>query len=210
MRLGLKPISLLVASMIASTAHASPSNGLPGVWGGPGDFGVGYSTIRGIAQSKSMSCWAAAAAMMLSWKSGVPVTELQAASNGGTSALAAYQNNTGLTGPEISDFVSKLGMRVEQPQNLSAAGFKSLLSQYGPLWVGTAITQQGVQYRHVRIVRGYYLQTGSNDGTMLQIVDPDGDREYLESVTDFAKEMETVARQDLGAGNDLTPQIIHF
>ena len=51
---------------------------------------------------------------------------------------------------------------------------------------------------------------GTFDGTTALIVDPDGGRDYTESVADFALEIEEIAKQDLGSGAELNPQVIHF
>jgi hypothetical protein len=39
--------------------------------------------VAPIAQSKDMSCWAAAAAMLLTWRAGIPVSEISSAQQAG-------------------------------------------------------------------------------------------------------------------------------
>lgn len=164
--------------------------------------------VTPVAQTKTMSCWAAAAAMMLAWKNNVPTTELAAAQAAGPNFVLAFRNNTGITGPEIGELARGLSLKAEAPQNFTAQGYATLLKK-GPLWVGTAIFYQDRVYRHVRIVRGIHGD-GTEGGSKLDIVDPDGGRSYSSTVAQFAIEMETIARQDLGAGRNLSPQVLHF
>lgn len=163
--------------------------------------------ITPIAQTKTMSCWAAAAAMLLSWKNGIPYTELSAAQAAGNNYVIAFQNNTGLFGTEIGPLATALSLKTEPPRNYTAEGFANLLTDHGPLWIGTAIFSATHVYRHVRILRGV-LGDGTSSGSDAHVVDPDGGRTYQVSVTDFSKELEEIAIQDLGAGAELNPQVI--
>jgi hypothetical protein len=164
--------------------------------------------ITPIAQSKTMSCWAAAAAMMMTWKTHLPTTEFAAAQAAGNNFTIAFRANTGIFGPEIADLARALTLSAEAPQNYTARGYAALL-QNGPLWAGTAIIYPDRIYRHVRIVHGIHGD-GTERGSTLDIVDPDGGRRYRSTVAQFSVEMETIARQDLGAGRTLNPQILHY
>lgn len=165
--------------------------------------------VAPIAQTKTMSCWAAAAAMMLTWKNGIPYTEFSAAQTAGNNFLIAFQTNTGLFGTEVGPLASALNLKTEAPQNWTVAGYANLLTAHGPLWVGTAIFSPTKTYRHVRILRGL-SGDGTFGGTTARIVDPDGGRDYQSSIGNFAIELEEIAKQDLGAGEELKPQIIRF
>lgn len=165
--------------------------------------------VTPIAQTKTMSCWAAAAAMLLSWKNGIPFTEFSAAQAAGNNFVIAFQTNTGLFGTEIGPLASALHLTTEAPQNFTVAGYANLLTAHGPLWVGTAIFSSTKVYRHVRILRGV-TGDGTFGGTTARIVDPDGGRDYQKSVAAFATELEEIARQDLGAGAELRPQVIRI
>lgn len=162
-----------------------------------------------IAQSKTMTCWAAATAMLMSWKQGFGVTEEEAARRAGNNYLIAFRQNQSLTGTEIAELAVHLNLVAEPPGSFSAAGYRSLLLSKGPLWIGTAIFSATAVYRHVRIVTGIHGQAGAAD-PMLDIIDPDGGRSYGEAVSQFARELEEIARQDLGEGHELRPQIIHY
>lgn len=161
-----------------------------------------------IAQSRTMSCWAAATAMLLTWKQQIPVSEEQAARAAGNSYLIAFHSNQGVLGTEIADLARLLHLATEPPQSLSAEGYHSLLSAHGPLWVGTAIFSTTAVYRHVRIVTGIRSSPGTAEPE-LDLIDPDGGRIYRETISRFGQEFEEIARQDLGAGHELRPQVIH-
>lgn len=162
-----------------------------------------------IAQSKSMSCWAAATAMLMSWKQGFQVNEEDAARRAGNNYLIAFREDQGVTGTEIAELAMFLNLVAEPPSSLSAAGYRALLSSKGPLWVGTAMFSSTAVYRHVRVVTGIRGAPGDPDPA-IDIIDPDGGRSYGVSVSQFARELEEIARQDLGAGRELRPQIIHY
>ncbi|WP_162044870.1 papain-like cysteine protease family protein [Undibacterium sp. YM2] len=107
-----------------------------------------------IAQSKTMSCWAAATAMLMSWKQGFVISEDRAAEIAGNNFLIAFRTNQGVTGAEIAELAQQLNLIAEPPSSLSPKGYRSLLSSKGPLWVGTAIFSATAPYRHVRILTG--------------------------------------------------------
>jgi hypothetical protein len=51
---------------------------------------------------------------------------------------------------------------------------------------------------------------GISNGMIGYVVDPDGGRDYEVTITNFSKELEEIAKQDLGAGAELNPQIIRI
>jgi len=55
-------------------------------------------------------------------------------------------------------------------------------------------------------IRGQY----TDPNPLLDVIDPDGGQSYGKSVSQFAHELEEIARQDLGAGQELRPQILHY
>jgi hypothetical protein len=147
--------------------------------------------------------------MLLSWKNGIPYTEFSAAQAAGNNFVIAFSTDAGLAGPEVAELANALHLTAEAPQNWSPTGYCDLLKAHGPLWIGTAIFYANSSYKHVRVVRGIFGD-GTFDGTTMMIVDPAGGRDYQESVTDFAKELEEIAREDLEAGSELNPQVIRF
>lgn len=166
--------------------------------------------VKPFAQTKDMSCWLAAAVTMLQWKNGIPLSELNVAKMAGSNYVIAFQQDTGLNGDEFREFASALGLAVEEPQNFSPAGYNDLLAAHGPLWVASRLDKgSSNSRRHIRVLRGT-SGDGSFDGTTAFVLDPDGGRDYQESITLFAKELEEIAREEIGDGNDLYPQVIRF
>ncbi len=168
---------------------------------------VTYS-VDPVAQQKSMDCWVAAAAMLISWKKAEPVSEDDGAAAAGGAYQVLYLTDAGLRGEDISGLAQKLGLRVEGPQSFGPDGYYKLLKDRGPLWIGTAIFGANRTYKHVRVVRGI-SGDGTGDGTILSILDPDGGRDYTETVTQFAAELEEIANLDFHDPS-LQPQVIHY
>ncbi len=167
-------------------------------------------SVTPVAQTTAMSCWAAAAAMLLQWKNGIPSTEFQVAQMAGQNYVVALTQGTGLNGNEFVEFAAALGLTTEAPQNLMPAGYESLLRAHGPLWVGSRLdVKTTISRRHIRVLRGI-TGDGTFDGSTAWVVDPDGGRDYQETVTQFASELEQIAKEELGDGHDLYPQIIRF
>jgi hypothetical protein len=163
-----------------------------------------------IPQSKSMSCWAAASAMLLGWKRSMSIAEYNVALEAGANCVNAFNQNLGVSSAEIVNLARTLKFETEAPKNFSTQGWHDLLKEHGPLWVGTAIFDQQYVFRHVRVVRG--IQGDGSSSTELLILDPSpigSGREYRTSVAQFALELEEIARQDIGSGATLLPQVLH-
>ncbi len=162
------------------------------------------------AQKNAMSCWAAAAVILLRWKNGIPVTELDVAKMAGNNFVVALHQDTGLLGSEFKAFASALGLVTEAPQNYTPSGYAALLKTHGPLWVGSRL-DKGTQNsrRHVRVLRGI-TGDGTFENSTAWVLDPDGGRDYQVTVAKFASELEEIAKEEIGVGNELFPQVIHF
>ena len=108
------------------------------------------------AQTKTWSCWAAAAVILLEWKNKIPISELQIAQMAGPSFEAAFNNNTGLSGTKFSDFAMALHFKTEAPENFTPTGYHDLLKAHGPLlWVGSRLdVGTATSRRHIRVLRG--------------------------------------------------------
>jgi hypothetical protein len=123
-------------------------------------FDVRYE-VPLVPQQAGMSCWAAAAAMVVAWRDGVAVdpSELAAGSGRWREYQAGLQNDD-------SRFFEVWGLATEPAQSFSVAGFRELLERYGPLWVASADAGP-----HVRVVAGM-SGDGGRDSTTLTILDP--------------------------------------
>ena len=164
--------------------------------------------VKPIRQTKAWSCWAAAAAMLVSWKKGRGYSELEVATMAGPQYVSMFNNDSGLSGPQFADFASRLGMGVEAPQNFTPTGYESLLKQHGPLWIAAGLGAGGLR-RHVRVLRGA-VGDGTFDNTKAYILDPADGKDYQSTMTQFAKELEVIARQEIDAGQDLYTQVIRY
>jgi hypothetical protein len=174
------------------------------------DGQVNYS-IPGILptlkQPMDWACWATVATMMYSWKNNGSYDIETALAKIGNTYLDIYKKNSGLSPKDKSGFLYSAGLVAEAPQNYFPRGWNDLLKKYGALWVTTA---EGVGFSvHARILTGIFGD-GTFDGTSLTIADPADGRIHTETVTVFAKKFEEVARQDLGSGGELRPQVVHY
>nr|SPS05756.1 protein of unknown function [Candidatus Nitrotoga fabula] len=164
--------------------------------------------VKPIAQTKTMSCWAAAAAMLVSWKKARIYTELELATMAGPPYIDAFNSNAGLSGSQFVDLATQLGMGVEAPQNFLPAGYESLLKKHGPLWIAAGLGEGGLR-RHVRVLRGV-SGDGTSNNTKAYILDPDGGRDYHSTMLQFAQELESIAKEEIAVGHDLYTQVIRY
>lgn len=105
-----------------------------------------------IPQTTTDSCWAASAAMILSWKGPDRVDPKKLAYGKGY----AKQYNHGLGTKQMDSILKSLGLAPEPPKNLGTKGYFRLLQTYGPLWItGFQRMSGGSQYAtHSRVVAG--------------------------------------------------------
>jgi hypothetical protein len=156
---------------------------------------VGYD-VPLIPQPTPMSCWAAAIAMIVSWKRGELVTPLQVAERSGR--VPALENGL----PALaSDVFSHWGMVTRAPVTFTPIGFLTMLRDYGPLWVAAQVSDP-----HVRVVTGYEYDADAWRGRV-QLNDPRekgrkfrlGNRgsRYSETYLEFARNSERLGAADL-------------
>lgn len=141
-----------------------------------------------------MSCWAAAAAMLIGWRESVSVEPEDVARACGR--WSEYRD--GLEASDVRSFAEAWRLRVEQPAKLDAATLRALLETNGPLWVGEA--SPGL---HVVVVTGL-VGDGTDEGTRVRVLDPwpVGRRErYTIPVSDLARTHHALA--GLTAGDAL-------
>jgi N-acetylmuramoyl-L-alanine amidase len=139
-----------------------------------------------VPQLTGMSCWAAAAAMIVGWRDCIDVRPEEVALGAG--AWEEYRD--GLEPSNVDALARTFGLVVETPRVYSVEGVRALLERYGPLWVGAGPT--GL---HVITVSGMYGD-GSPDGTFVRVLDPwplgRGER-YTLSFSDMAANLETAS-----------------
>lgn len=125
-----------------------------------------WDDVQLIGQRSTLSCWAAAAAMVVGWRDRVSIDPEEVARGAGY--WAQYANNMVLPYRDTEPFANGWRLVKEPPQSYTIQAFVDLLRHNGPLWVG-AITPMD----HVFVVTG--IQSGgAPDGsdTIVRIMDP--------------------------------------
>ena len=161
-----------------------------------------------IRQPDFASCWATVATMMFSWENHASFSIEHVMDSVGGSYRSKFDTRAGLSAGDKPDFLTRMALRSEAPQSYSIQGWERLLKQYGPLWVTTKESSAGFTV-HARIVTGV-RGDGSIDGTSFTIVDPDDGAVHVETVKEFVRKFELVAKAEHLAGVDLYPQVVHY
>jgi len=121
-----------------------------------------WNEVPLVPQLSGMSCWAAAAAMLIGWRECVDVDPEEIARGAGR--WEDYRD--GLRADDIGTLARACGLTAEPIERLSVARLRELLEGYGPLWVGEA--HSGL---HVVVITGAGGD-GTPDGTMVRVADP--------------------------------------
>jgi hypothetical protein len=160
-----------------------------------------------VQQSLPMNCWAAAFAMLVSWKLGVATSEREAVAALGNPWVQYQVEGTGLPGGTELVFVRAAGLRAEPPANYMLEAFFQMLSTCGPLWI---ITGDGFS-SHARIMAGA-VGDRTYDGSSFLFVDPRDAVERAVPALTFLAEFEKEAALVVGSKNpvDLRWQILHW
>jgi V8-like Glu-specific endopeptidase len=118
-------------------------------------------------QSSNSSCWAAAAAMVVGWRDRVCLADEEIARC--VPVIDAYRN--GLPPGNRITLAEAWGLVAEPPASYSIEGFRRMLADYGPLYVGMNWDRQGGG--HARVLVGME-SGGAPDGsdTTMFLYDP--------------------------------------
>jgi hypothetical protein len=166
-------------------------------------------SVHIVAQQKTMSCWAAAAAMLLKWRNPIlDYSDQSVAELAGEPYRSKYNSNTGLSGAEIAAFANAMSLVAEPPQNYTVNGYVGLLAK-GPLWVGAGLMAPGGPRAHVLVLYGL-RGDGSADGTTAWVADPDGGADRRLTFREFVTALEAIAKAELATGADFFPQVIRL
>lgn len=114
---------------------------------------VWHDEVHALRQSKPTSCWAAAAAMLYSYKYGRRVTEREAIVSVGTLWSEMYERGTGLLAEHKLRFLSEAGLVFVGPQSFFSEGLAGLLMRHGPLWF-TIDLDEGT---HASVLTGIFV-----------------------------------------------------
>jgi hypothetical protein len=115
-----------------------------------------------VQQLTGMSCWAAAAAMLVGWRDCVDVDPEQVAKAAGR--WESYRD--GLVPEDVLALAETWGLFIEPPRHYTVGALRCLLEDHGPLWVGEA--SPGL---HVVVITGM-SGDGSPAGTRVRVADP--------------------------------------
>lgn len=163
-------------------------------------FDINWNDVQLVPQPTSMSCWAAAASMVVGWREQMSINPAEIAR--GSGFWSAYAN--GLFPSNRDDLANAWGLVKEPPQNYTVEGWRTLIENNGPLWVGVAVPSG-----HAVVVHGIYGD-GTTEGTYVRVKDPwpvNQGSEYVRRLSDFVTEYENRITTD-SSGN-VNIQILH-
>ena len=156
-----------------------------------------WNEVPMVPQRTGMSCWAAAAAMIVGWRDSAVIDPEQIAQAG--HQLEAYHD--GLEPENVPALAQRWNLHLQSPGRYSLSDFRELLERHGPLWVGEA--SPGLHSIVVTGMRG----DGTPDGTVLHIADPwplrRGER-YSVTFREFMRNFEAASGVD-----GVDAQILH-
>ncbi|MCB9762537.1 MAG: N-acetylmuramoyl-L-alanine amidase [Alphaproteobacteria bacterium] len=115
-----------------------------------------------VAQLAEMSCWAAAAAMLVGWRDCQDMGGIRIAQ--GSGRWRSWK--LGLQPKDIAALAEAWGLTQERPRFYHVAELRGLLERFGPLWLGEADPDL-----HVVVLTGI-RGDGTLDGTEVEINDP--------------------------------------
>ena len=121
-------------------------------------FTINWDEVELMAQPTELSCWATAGAMVVGWRNRQSLT---------ADTIADIANRTtaiGLDPAKVKEFADALDLVAEYPQSYTPQGFRDLLEDNGPLWVGAAVPSL-----HVVVVTGMYNKDGQ---IYVRVTDP--------------------------------------
>jgi hypothetical protein len=165
---------------------------------GPIDFDVD-PPVTSVQQGTPDTCWAAAAAMLLSWHDRASVTPQAAADRAGTGWRQKLDTDQPLTAAEVVAFLGALGLTAEAPMNYLPRGILHLLQEHGPLWVVGDDGITGDHLTHVRVITGIH-GNGTADGTTIRYIDPADGAPHDEPFNDFAGQIDATDAVETAIG----------
>ena len=141
-------------AMRRATTMRAPVRGL-----GAGAWTINWDDIELVPQPTDVSCWAAAAAMIVGWRDWVSLSPETLAS------ICSRAVAHGLIPADVEAFAADIGLESEPPMSYAPEGFRRLIEANGPLWVSKRAGGNG----HAVVVTGMY-----SDGTnhFVRVADP--------------------------------------
>jgi N-acetyl-anhydromuramyl-L-alanine amidase AmpD len=131
-------------------------------------FDENWNDVEVLGQPDQMSCWATSGAMLAGWRDQLSL-DIEAVRKM-FSAQTGLASSAGLSPGDRQKLADVLGLVSEPPQSYTVDGFRRILENYGPVWVGI-LTEGGGG--HAVVVTGMYGD-GTPDKTFVRINDPWG------------------------------------
>lgn len=171
-----------------------------------------FDDVRPIRQSTENRCWAAATAMLFSWKKNTLISELEAVTSLGPTWETTYKRDKPLPRSYKFDFLSAAKFRYSTPQSYAPSGLISLLKKRGPLW----FTIDQNFSRHATILTGIF-QDEMNNSYWVSYIDPFDGSLKADTYASFMRRYEAPAYRANEEGisiamteEDLDIQVIHW
>lgn len=169
---------------------------------GGDSFAIDPSIVP-INQPSNMVCWAAAGAMLISWRDRVSYTLAAAIQQVGNEWVQRLNNNEGLTLDQMAGFNRAVGLRGEPAMCYEARALLRMLQEHGPLLVIGDDAVANNQISHALILTG--IRDANDSGvTTVTVADPNGGTLREMSYIAFAQSMEAQDPAQLGLG------VFHF
>jgi hypothetical protein len=127
-------------------------------------FSLTWDEVELVPQRNDLSCWAAAASMVIGWRDQISIDESTLASIAGR----APDQRGPLADADVRAFANALGLVPQTPQSFTVEGFRQLLETCGPLWVCKQ-AQRGSDSGHAVVVVGMY---SDGNTAYVRIADP--------------------------------------
>jgi hypothetical protein len=167
-----------------------------------------------LKQPTSNTGWAAAAAMIKSWKDDTDLGIEKTIKKIGPQYLNVFMGNKGLSAAQKAPFLKAAGLIAEIRINPTIKMWDDYLRKYGPLWV-TTVEAPGKPfpiYPH-HVVTGIDGD-GSPGGTIVTIIDPAAGKKHDEKYSDFMKRYIVAKYSHVGetytVDGGFAVQIIHW
>jgi hypothetical protein len=134
----------------------------------PVDFDV-PRPVPGLKKPSPMTCWAAATAMLVSYKEGKPVSVEEAVRRAGGRYEQLLQSDAALAKADMADYLSALGLASQPAAEPSVEQVEQMLRRFGAVWLTP--DDDATFSLDARIVTGIHGD-GTSSGTNVVVLDP--------------------------------------
>jgi hypothetical protein len=173
---------------------------------------IWYDDLPAIRQSSENRCWAAATAMLFSWKKQRRIGEAEAVTSLGPIWEDTYQRDASLPRSYKYEFLTAAGLDFNAPKSYHPDGLVSLIKDKGPAWF-TIDQDFG---RHATILTGVFFDPDTKQH-WISYIDPTDGRLKADDFPSFMRRYEVLAYRANEEGiepvmtfNDLDIQVIHW